>query len=163
MLRPSRVAILSVGHSSAALFGSFSGRFMLKSSLVVDWSFFESCHGKCYCDPEGGTLKNAARHHELRGDLKDFIKDAALLYEWACSKSGLATPKKKLAEKKGRGIYRRYFYYIPSKGTGAVDRSRLHIVAPPLQENLTALLCALRRPAAAPQRRLAARSRGCAG
>ena len=93
--------------------------------LVVDWSFFESCHGKCYCDPEGGTLKNAARRHELRGDLKDFIKDAALLYEWACSKSGLETPKKKLAEKKGRGIYRRYFYYIPSKGTGAVDRSRL--------------------------------------
>ena len=21
--------------------------------LRVDWSFFESCHGKCYCDPEG--------------------------------------------------------------------------------------------------------------
>ena len=38
-----------------------------------------------------------------------------------------------------------------------------HIVAPPLQENPAALLCALRRPAAAPQRRLAARSRGCAG
>ena len=48
-----------------------------------------------------------------------------MLYEWARSKSGLETPKKKLAEKKGKGIYHRYFYYIPSKGTGAVDRSRL--------------------------------------
>ena len=38
-----------------------------------------------------------------------------------------------------------------------------HIVAPPLQENPAALLMPLRRPAAAPQRRLAARSRGCAG
>ena len=40
-------------------------------------------------------------------------------------KSGLETPTKQLAEKKGRGIYRRFFYFIPSKGTGAVDRSRL--------------------------------------
>merc|ERR1711988_1703514 len=33
--------------------------------LAIPWSFFVSCHGKCYCDPEGGTFKNAARHHEL--------------------------------------------------------------------------------------------------
>ena len=32
--------------------------------LKVHWSFFESCHGKCDCDPEGGALKNAARAHE---------------------------------------------------------------------------------------------------
>ena len=35
------------------------------SGITIDWSFFESCHGKCYCDPEGGALKNAARLHEL--------------------------------------------------------------------------------------------------
>ena len=35
------------------------------SGHIIDWSFFESCHGKCYCDPEGGALKNAARLHEL--------------------------------------------------------------------------------------------------
>lgn len=23
--------------------------------LTIHWSFFESCHDKCYCDPEGGT------------------------------------------------------------------------------------------------------------
>lgn len=33
--------------------------------LGVHWSFFESCHGKCYCDLEGGTLKNAVRQYEL--------------------------------------------------------------------------------------------------
>ena len=27
--------------------------------------------------------------------------------------------------KQGRGIYRRFFYWIPSKGVGAVNRSRL--------------------------------------
>jgi hypothetical protein len=41
-------------------------RSKLGSGLCVNWSFFESCHGKCYCDPEGGTLQNAVRKHELR-------------------------------------------------------------------------------------------------
>ena len=39
--------------------------------------------------------------------------------------SGLARPKRSVIEKGGKGIYRRFFYFIPSKGTGAVDRSRL--------------------------------------
>jgi len=30
-----------------------------------------------------------------------------------------------LRQKKGRGIYRRFFYWVPSKGTGAVNRARL--------------------------------------
>ena len=93
---------------------------------MIDWSFFESCHGKCYCDPEGGTLKNAARQHELHvSNQAEQLKDSEALFTWASGKSGLATPKKPLKEKKGRGIYRRFFYWIPSKGTGAVDRSRL--------------------------------------
>ena len=46
---------------------------------------------------------------------------------------------------------------------GPLGAACRHIVAPPLQENPAALLMPLRRPAAAPQRRLAARSRGCAG
>ena len=94
--------------------------------LTVDWSFFESCHGKCYCDPEGGTLKNAARQYELHVSSRDAqLKDSEAFYLWASTRSGLAKPKKDLAEKKGKGIYRRFFYWVPSKGTGGVDRSRL--------------------------------------
>eukprot|EP00966_Prymnesium_polylepis_P199401 4620698-Prymnesium_polylepis.1 len=94
--------------------------------LKIHWSFFESCHGKCYCDPEGGTLKNAARRFELDVTARDKqLKDSYALYLWACNESGLALPKKTLAEKKGKGIYRRFFYWVPSKGNGAVDRSRL--------------------------------------
>ena len=94
--------------------------------LRINWSFFESCHGKCYCDPEGGTLKNAARHHELNiENPADQLKDSESFYKWACDKSGLETPKIPLKQKKGKGIYRRFFYWVPSKGTGAVDRSRL--------------------------------------
>ena len=97
------------------------------SGLRIFWSFFESCHGKCYCDPEGGTLKNAARQYELNVVRNsDQLKDSKALYRWARERSGLERPKKSLSEKKGRGIiYRRFFYWVPSKGTGAVDRSQL--------------------------------------
>lgn len=53
------------------------------------------------------------------------MKDSEALYKWARENSGLGTPKVSLDRKKGRGIYRRFFYWVPSKGTGAVDLSRL--------------------------------------
>ena len=112
----------------AANFYWVSKQTAVGCGLKIDWSFFESCHGKCYCDPEGGTLKNAARLHELHvspSDQSKQLKDSALFYKWAVEESKLATPKKALSEKKGKGIYRRFFYFIPSKGHGAVDRSRL--------------------------------------
>ena len=90
----------------------------------MNWSFFESCHGKCYCDPEGGTAKNAARKHELRSR-HHVCKSSEDLYKWAVEESGLATPSQPLESKGGRGIFRRFFSFIPSKGIGAVDRSRL--------------------------------------
>jgi len=94
------------------------------SGLVVDWSFFESCHGKCLCDPEGGALKNAAKAEELRST-HHVMKDAYAFYEWAATRSGLDKPLRDLEEKEGKGIFRRFFYWIPAKGVGAVDRSRL--------------------------------------
>lgn len=94
--------------------------------LKLNWSFFTSCHGKCLCDPEGGTLKNSAHHHELTlTDKSEQLKDSEALYEWVRSRSGLDRPKLSLVHKKGRGIFRRFFYWIPSKGTGAVNRAHL--------------------------------------
>lgn len=85
---------------------------------------------QCFCDPEGGALKNAARREELRGhedelERAHILKSSWDLFSWASGKSGLAQPVKQLEEKHGRGIFRRFFYWIPSKGVGAVDRSRL--------------------------------------
>ena len=98
--------------------------------LTINWSFFESCHGKCFCDPEGGTLKNAARRWELHGHEGEkacahILKTSWDFFVWARDESGLATPVKALEQKHGRGIFRRFFYWIPAKGVGAVDRSRL--------------------------------------
>lgn len=94
--------------------------------MPINWTFFESCHGKCYCDPEGGTLKNAVRRYELTlSDQSGQLRCSAGLFKWASEESGLAEPRVKLAQKKGRGIYRRFFHWIPAKGAGSVDRSRL--------------------------------------
>lgn len=94
--------------------------------VPINWTFFESCHGKCYCDPEGGALKNAARRFELiLKEKSEQLKCSESFFRWASQESGLSAPRATLAQKKGRGIYRRFFYWIPSKGIGAVDRSRL--------------------------------------
>jgi len=84
----------------------------------------ESCHGKCLCDPEGGTIKNAAKAEELRST-HHVMKDSYAFYEWAATRSGLDKPSRDLEDKEGKGIFRRFFYWIPAKGVGAVDRSRL--------------------------------------
>mmetsp|Transcript_22091 Transcript_22091/g.59590 ORF Transcript_22091/g.59590 Transcript_22091/m.59590 type:complete len:143 (-) Transcript_22091:909-1337(-) len=46
-------------------------------------------------------------------------------YEWAFNNSGLQTPKKKLEAKGGKGIFRRFYYWVPLQGVRALDRSRL--------------------------------------
>ena len=90
--------------------------------LKVTWSFFESCHGKCDCDPEGGTLKNSARNQELRST-EHVMPTTEAFFEWAKSSSGLHTPQKSYEAKNGRGIFRRFFHFIPNKGPGSVDRA----------------------------------------
>jgi hypothetical protein len=90
--------------------------------LKVAWSFFESCHGKCDCDPEGGTLKNCARGYEMRSR-EHVMPTTEDFFNWAKSSSGLHTPQKSFEEKNGRGIFRRFFHFIPVKGPGAVNRA----------------------------------------
>jgi hypothetical protein len=74
--------------------------------------------GKCLCDPEGGTCKSAASFYENHSD------GGNLLSSWdfyAFCEAHLKTPDKALSKKRGRGIYRRHFYYVPAQGEGAVN------------------------------------------
>jgi hypothetical protein len=50
------------------------------------------------------------------------MKTSEEFYEWAKSSSGLHTPLKSFEEKSGRGIFRRFFYFIPVKGPGGEPR-----------------------------------------
>lgn len=83
-----------------------------------------ACLGKCWCDPEGGTWKIAARKHELKhvqGKRHTQMKTTLKLYEFL--EENLRKPVKDIFKKakKGRGIYRRKFIYIPAHGTGSVN------------------------------------------
>ena len=74
--------------------------------------------GKCLCDPEGGTCKSAASFYENHSD------GGNLLSSWdfyAFCEAHLKTPDKPLSKKRGRGIYRMHFYYVPAQGEGAVN------------------------------------------
>lgn len=108
----------------------------------TDWSFFCSCHGKCDCDPEGGSIKTAAANYENHGAVDGMrvqakLPDAASFVKWANDGSpansphgyhaGLAQPAKALEEKlrlgKANAIYRRKFFIVAAAGPGKVDRS----------------------------------------
>ena len=50
------------------------------ASALSGIGFARSCHGKCICDPEGGSLKTAADAHESQdsplGGQRSAIRDA---------------------------------------------------------------------------------------
>ena len=74
--------------------------------------------GKCLCDPEGGTCKCAAAFWERNSE------GGTLPTSWdfyCFCKENLTKPDKPLSKKHGRGIYRRFFYYVPAFGEGAVN------------------------------------------
>jgi hypothetical protein len=73
------------------------------------------------CDPEGGTIKNAALFYENRGLPAGIPKLLSSADFYAFCEENLKQPDKSLIEKKGKGIYRRFFYYIPAGGEGAVN------------------------------------------
>ena len=92
--------------------------------IGIIWNWFCSCHGKCVCDPEGGSLKAAADAYEAQdsplGDRRMAIRDARELVMFG--RENLGKPKSKdFFQKDGKGVYRRWFHYIPVQGRGAVD------------------------------------------
>lgn len=56
------------------------------------------------------------------GSREHALKTSEDFYTWASTSSGLETTTKTFEEKNGRGIYRRFFYFIPIKGPGSVNR-----------------------------------------
>jgi len=91
----------------------------IAEGITTTWSWFCSCHGKCLCDPEGGTCKNAALRFETNSEGGGKLTSSWDFY--AFCKANLETTSKDLFTKKGRGIYRRHFYYVPASGEGAVN------------------------------------------
>ena len=87
-----------------------------RHSVHLEWNFFCSCHGKDISDPECGTCKIAARNREMEHtELKPTrIRTAEELKDF-CKKK-LTFPQRNLKQKHGRGIFKRYFHYVPASG-----------------------------------------------
>ena len=117
-------------------------RQKIETGVQMDWSFFCSCHGKCDCDPEGGSIKNAAGNWENHGALDGMrvqakLPTAASFVEWANKGSppnsqhghhnGLAKPPTPLKSRLNWGrkdaIFRRQFINLPITGPLAVRRN----------------------------------------
>ena len=103
-----------------------------KAGMKFTSNFFCSCHGKCQCDPDGGSIKGAARDYEMgkhdqstSPDLK--LKHAKDFYDFCQRK--LCKIEDGGVEKTGKGLYRREFFYIPRSGEGCINRRHIHHAA----------------------------------
>lgn len=93
-----------------------------RTGIEIDWSYFCTAHGKCWCDPEGGTFKNKFRAQELKhvpGVKETQMPLTADLTTYASK--NLVWPKKNYIKEGCRGIYKRWMWELPTHGPGAVD------------------------------------------
>ena len=88
----------------------------------VDWCFSCSCHGKDLSDPECGRCKHAAREYEGRDnvDHDTKLRDSEEYYKFLVK--NMSTLDRTIEQKKMKGIWKRVFWYVPTKGEGSVNR-----------------------------------------
>ena len=103
----------------------FLSMFSTLFGICVVWNWFCSCHGKCVCDPEGGSLKAAADAFEAQdsplGDRRMVIRNARDFVEFG--RAHLSKPSSNdFYSKDGNGVFRRFFHFVPVNGRGAVNR-----------------------------------------
>ena len=93
-----------------------------KHDIHVRWNFMAPGHGKNWSDPEGGSCKKFGQKHQLRSasGLTQQIYDAHDFYELL--KQRKTEPKKTIIEKKGRGIMKRFFFFVPVTGEESANR-----------------------------------------
>lgn len=107
-----------------ATFLLFLSQFMIMFALNVVWNWFCSCHGKCFCDPEGGSLKSAAEAFEAKdsslSERRSTIRNARELVMFG--RAHLEKPSKDFYSKEGAGVFRRFFHFVPVQGRGSVNR-----------------------------------------
>jgi hypothetical protein len=90
--------------------------FYERHGIHLEWNLFCSCHGKDISDPECGTCKIAARNREMEHtELKPTRIRTAEELKVFCEEK-LTWPQRTLKQKHGRGIFKRYFHYVPTAG-----------------------------------------------
>ena len=94
-----------------------------KLGVRVDWTFFCSCHGKCDCDPEGGSCKNLVKLEQLRDSPLNPTKIATIDELHIFLQKNFVNPQKDIFQKKGKGIYQRTVVLVPAVGPNSINRN----------------------------------------
>lgn len=84
------------------------------TGIYRDWTFFCSCHGKCDCDPEGGSCKRKVDCEQLRDSADNPCKIADVdpdLVDFL--RASFTRPTHDVAGKKGNGVFKRHIHYVP--------------------------------------------------
>lgn len=90
---------------------------------AIRWSFRGTAHGKDDSDPELGVHKNAADRWQLRAGEGEVAKLFTPHDFYLFASSQMRELKEDFfTKRKGVGIYRREFHWIPNKGPAAINR-----------------------------------------
>ena len=94
-----------------------------KTGIQADWCFRGTAHGKDEVDGACGDCKNAVQREQLKAERGETskLKTSKDVMKFFTEK--MTTFYKDYYTKKGAGVYRRVFHYVPSHGDGAVDRN----------------------------------------
>ena len=97
-----------------------------RQGIQRDWCLHCTCHGKDKVDPELGQAKSVVKAFLLEENIEtmydkrihDYLGVAKVL-----RKNNFETPKHDLNEKKGKGIYKRKIFTVPSMGSGSANQN----------------------------------------
>ena len=92
-----------------------------KHGIRFDWTLTCSCHGKAESDPECGTVKNLIWRLLLDG-----VEIQTVAQAFQAMVDNAEFPKQSLFDKGGKGVFRRYFHFIPVRGATAINRRIQH-------------------------------------
>ena len=109
-----------------AAFLLFLSLFFTRFLLKITWNWFCSAHGKCDCDPEGGSFKHKATAHENKDDpnaaSRKTIRTPKALTDFG--RGSCSSTTQDFYSKNGGGVYRRFYHHVPMKGSGSISRFR---------------------------------------
>ena len=92
------------------------------TGFATDWLFYPTAHGKDDSDPDLGKCKSVGSKHQTKAAKCEVAKiySAEEFYEFL--KEKMQFPKKDIYMKKGVGIFRRIFHFIPISGPLSISR-----------------------------------------
>ena len=101
---------------------TFGGSQIPTTGIPTDWHFHETAHGKDDSDPDLGKCKSAGSDHQMAAEHGEVGKLYSAQDFHDFLKKKMEFPKKTIYTKKGVGLFKRVFHFIPISGPLSVNR-----------------------------------------